>query len=481
MEAKQILVFGDVQGKLDELYKKIGVVNKKNSFAFAVCVGKFLGDGKSFESYVSGEKKASLPTYFCSSTEDEGLLDPHIANFGGEVCHNIICLGRLSVTTVQGITIAACNFTNASNVKASDPEVSQFLNKYESHSGFSGVDLLVTNEWPKGVLRGLKQEQCPDSGLSMLEYDTFGSSLVTHIAATMVPRYHFSTAAPKQVFYKRAPYENGRQFADGRTYHVTRFISLATAFNTQKKQFMFGIAIAPLPSMDLKELHDKPTDTTPFPYKEHVVQDSATKKQKLDEDQRMLERYAASLLDSGVKPAYAQRKTNGRKNPLTSGARGDECWFCMSSSVCEVHMIITIDTHFYLALAKGPINTSHILLIPVKHTANVLQLSKGALDELWKWKNILTKYFESLDEVVVFYEHNQPGRNAQLQHLHIQAVAMPKLHGKKIREYFEHEASNFGISWNEEDIHEGNVQSKLRAGIFSFSFLLLFVSVRCNP
>lgn len=44
---------------------------------------------------------------------------------------------------------------------------------------------------------------------------------------------------------------------------------------------MFGVGIAPLSTMDLKELHDKPSDTTPFPFKDHIVQDSAVKKQKV--------------------------------------------------------------------------------------------------------------------------------------------------------------------------------------------------------
>lgn len=118
-----------------------------------------------------------------------------------------------------------------------------------------------------------------------------------------------------------------------RTYHITRFISLAAAFNAQKKQFMFGIAIAPLSTMDLQELHEIPPDATAFPFKDHIIQDSAAKRQKvrsvlalkltlkLDEQKRDLERYAASILDGeNARPAYAQRKTNqNRNNPLVSG------------------------------------------------------------------------------------------------------------------------------------------------------------------
>lgn len=91
-----------------------------------------------------------------------------VASVGGEVCKNIICLGlyrfpnlidefsgRLAVTTVQGITIASCNYTLASSVKSSDPEISQFLSRYDSQKSFSGVDILLTNDWPRGLLHGL--------------------------------------------------------------------------------------------------------------------------------------------------------------------------------------------------------------------------------------------------------------------------------------------------------------------------------------
>jgi hypothetical protein len=44
MEAKkQILVFGEVQGKLDDLFKKVQQVNKNQSFAFVLCLGSFFG------------------------------------------------------------------------------------------------------------------------------------------------------------------------------------------------------------------------------------------------------------------------------------------------------------------------------------------------------------------------------------------------------------------------------------------------------
>lgn len=40
---KQILVFGDVQGKLDDVFKKVQVVNKNKAFSFVLCLGKFFG------------------------------------------------------------------------------------------------------------------------------------------------------------------------------------------------------------------------------------------------------------------------------------------------------------------------------------------------------------------------------------------------------------------------------------------------------
>jgi hypothetical protein len=105
------------------------------------------------------------------------------------------------------------------------------------------------------------------------------------------------------------------------------------------------------------------------------------------------------------------------KKFVSSAARKNECWFCMVSSVCEIHSIIKGARHFYIALAKGGIDEYHMLLVPVQHLASSNVLTKDALIELSSWKTAIGKFFESKDLNVIFCEHNQPGHNPDIQHL----------------------------------------------------------------
>lgn len=73
----------------------------------------------------------------------------------------------------------------------------------------------------------------------------------------------------------------------------------------------------------------------------------------------------------------------------------EKCWFCLSSSSVEKHLIVTVGQHFYIALAKGPINETHCLLLPITHIQSSALLSKESWEELDKFKDALRKVFRS--------------------------------------------------------------------------------------
>ena len=66
-----------------------------------------------------------------------------------------------------------------------------------SKSNFSGVDLLLTSDWPKGV----ENHTSVPEGLNMRHV---GSEAVARLAMAVRPRYHF--AGTMQCFYERIPY-----------------------------------------------------------------------------------------------------------------------------------------------------------------------------------------------------------------------------------------------------------------------------------
>eukprot|EP00928_Gymnodinium_smaydae_P027657 TRINITY_DN21312_c0_g1_i1.p1 TRINITY_DN21312_c0_g1~~TRINITY_DN21312_c0_g1_i1.p1 ORF type:complete len:665 (-),score=160.20 TRINITY_DN21312_c0_g1_i1:383-2377(-) len=44
-----------------------------------------------------------------------------------------------------------------------------------------------------------------------------------------------------------------------------------------------------------------------------------------------------------------------------------ECWFCLVNPKVEKHMIVTATTDVYVAMARGGLGASHVLVLPVKH------------------------------------------------------------------------------------------------------------------
>ncbi len=49
--------------------------------------------------------------------------------------------------------------------------------------------------------------------------------------------------------------------------HVTRFIGLAEVGNASKQKSLHALALVPASQMDVKELQQKPADTTAIPFK----------------------------------------------------------------------------------------------------------------------------------------------------------------------------------------------------------------------
>lgn len=73
----------------------------------------------------------------------------------------------------------------------------------------------------------------------------------------------------------------------------------------------------------------------------------------------------------------------------------EKCWFCLSSPSVEKHLVISIGESFYLALAKGPLNKYHILILCVTHIRSVSLLAEDDWKELEKFKTALKKFFAS--------------------------------------------------------------------------------------
>lgn len=105
-------------------------------------------------------------------------------------------------------------------------------------------------------------------------------------------------------------------------------------------------------------------------------------------------------------------------------------------------MIISIGEHFYLALAKGPINDYHILILSITHIPCAAQLTDDDWKELNKFKSALTEFFKDQNRVVCFTE-----RNYKSSHLQINVFSIDEGYAWKVPHAFEDKAEEFNLEF----------------------------------
>uniref|UniRef100_A0A8D2J9U2 CWF19-like protein 1 n=1 Tax=Varanus komodoensis TaxID=61221 RepID=A0A8D2J9U2_VARKO len=361
---------------------------------------------------------APIQTYVLGANSSETVR--HFPDVSGcELAENIIYLGRKGVFSgASGLQIAYLSGTESAEEPApahcfSANDVADLRASLLSTSGFKGVDILLTSSWPKAV---------DTFGNSPGDVDTLqcGSGLVSLLAACLKPRYHF--AALQKVYYERLPYRNHTVLQEP-AQHVSRFIALANVGNAEKRKYLYAFSIVPMSSMAAAELVKQPQDVTENPYRRPGGGESY-----------------AHLLPDTKKDSPCQfffdlsSRPTGRKRPVEGGREGQQskrppgkaplptaaCWFCLASPEVEKHLVVSIGTHCYLALAKGGLSPDHVLILPIGHYQSMVELASEVVDEVDQYKSALKKFFKTKGKRCVAYE-----RNYRSQHLQLQVVPVP--------------------------------------------------------
>ena len=141
-------------------------------------------------------------------------------------------------------------------------------------------------------------------------------------------------------------------------------------------------------SMDAVQLAAVPADATDCPYPYAALADAA----------------AAGAGGGGGAGGGAGGK---RKREFAKDERSwvsTDCWFCMSSEKFEAHLLASVGEESYVALPKGPLVSSHALVIPVAHKASSLELTDGESAEVEKYVGGLRKCFAAQGEELVLFE-----------------------------------------------------------------------------
>ncbi|KAG9455617.1 hypothetical protein H6P81_000125 [Aristolochia fimbriata] len=278
MAAPRFLFCGDVLGRLNQLFKRVALVNKSaGPFDALLCVGQFFPDSpeqhEEFFDYLGGRSSVPLPTYFIG---DYGLGaakvlstasgDPSNLGFkmdGLRICENLFWLKGSGKFTLHGVSIMYLSGKNSSGGQIigtySEDDVGA-LRALAEEQGVIDIFLTypfcqsTTNEWPSGVTARADISNGPPG----LTNSSGTDQTIAQLVAEIKPRYHF--AGVKGIFYAREPYIN-----EGAA-HVTRFLGLAPVGNKDKQKFIHAISPTPASTMSAAEISMKPPNATMSPY-----------------------------------------------------------------------------------------------------------------------------------------------------------------------------------------------------------------------
>lgn len=402
-----------------------------------LCVGNFFSDEDTdaFDVYKSGEKKIPIPCYILGPNSQEQLkfYDKYEINeTNNEICPNLFFLGKRGIYTLSsGFTIAYLSGSEMKDEKV-EKKAWQFdkkdiialrnacLKNFSNIDDYRGIDFLLTSEWPHAITENEEENS---------------SKLISFLALNVKPRYHFCSLNNKH--FEKAPFRipalNSRSIEP-----VSRFIALAEVNNPAKNKFLYALNVQPLATMRLTELMQKSTDEIECPYLS--LNFSNDIKESHDAPQQFF--WSQNEGQGQGRKRNFNRDEQQQKRFKPAIEAGEKCWFCLQSADVEKHLIICIGEFFYLALAKGPVNNFHALLIPVEHVQSMALLNEEQFQELEIFKRSLKKFYDSMDQVAVFFE-----RNYMSSHTNINAVGIPRDIEWQLSETLKDKADEFSLQF----------------------------------
>ncbi|KZS05856.1 CWF19 protein 1 [Daphnia magna] len=439
-ENLKILVVGDVEGQYDVLFNRVRTINKKSGpFDMLLCVGDFFSSDPAaeaqLESYKLAEKQVPIPTLILGPSKQEHCR--YLQDLKGcEVCTNLTYLGDYGVFT--GSSGLRMVYVSGKQQLLTKPNEIGFtmeaIKSIEVQVGNSstGVDILLTSQWPKGVENLAAPLDCGNS-------EKFGSSLISRLTQKIKPRYHF--VGSEGVYYERFPYRN-HEVLQEKTHHVTRFIALGKVGNANKLKWIYAFNIAPMAKMSALKLNEQPANTTSCPYL-NTLEEEETEARKEALGNQYFYDVSADVM-SGNTRGNKRRQNNQGRPPRPPPKPMGPCWFCLSSPEVEKHLVISVGEHCYVAMPKGPLVPEHVLILPIGHYQSIIELPEEVLEEVEKFKVAIQKALKAKGKSVVFFE-----RSFKSPHLQIQCIAVPSEKEDLVKEVFVEMAAMQSINLDE--------------------------------
>ncbi|EUB59021.1 CWF19-like protein [Echinococcus granulosus] len=413
-ESCKILICGDVCGQFKTLYTRIRrVLAAAGSFEALFCVGDFFGEnGEEFEKICEDPSTIPIMTYVLCLATPTALR--FITDLNGcELCPSIKYLGQQGTyTTISGLRIVYVSVSP--NVEAdSDTWVTEFPS-LEADPSFSGVDLLLTCQWPAYIV--------PSNDPLSSKVADQTSLCVAHIAKSVKPRYHF--VATNGVFYERKPYRNHRVLQEKEKL-VTRFIALAKVGNKGNAKYLYALKVKPVDKMSQIELCAQPPDVTDNPYFDTLERTTVAKPKETEVQTEQYfyatsKKRAADGDNDRKRTDWKLKKYDSPHFTENTPKVHDACWFCLGNPQVAKHLLVTIATHAYLALPRGPLVKDHVLILTVGHHQSWLTCSEVVQADIEAYKSSLRAMFKEEGKVMVTFE-----RNYKTHHYQLQVVPVP--------------------------------------------------------
>lgn len=266
----KVLFVGDVNGNFDALFARVAKVHASHGpFDVLFCVGRFFGPSVEgtddveyagqLEAYLEGSKVAPVPTYFVGGFGHGSRYV--IEKLSEKTSCGIHYLGRGGLATIKSLQVAFLDGLYNAAVFGSDEDSHVYYSKAEVDKvrkaimGMQGdVDVLLTNDWPEGVMRGVG-----GAGKDVVSSPLSGP--VADLALLARPRYHIAGTNSK--YFARVPYINEDK---GTGRHVTRFLGMGPVGNAEKQKWIQALGLVPCERMEPGQFKAIPPESTKCPY-----------------------------------------------------------------------------------------------------------------------------------------------------------------------------------------------------------------------
>ncbi|KAF7909194.1 uncharacterized protein EAE98_012273 [Botrytis deweyae] len=402
--ASKIIVLGDVNGHIRNVFTKLTSLQLKNNFALAIVAGNLFAGAEDTEAedtvtdLIMGKIPIPLPTYFTVGSLPLPKRIIEKIEKDEEICPNLHYLAKRSTTkTSEGIKIVALGGQLDENVIGGLSKESYLpfhtVGDAKALHGAHTADILLTTLWPKSIRTGSKIPIPDDSK------DPIAGDHIADLCAALKPRYHFSVSP--DYFYEREPFFHAPTSDEPDVRPLTRFISLAPHGNPRKQKALYAFTL----QATVDPTAPLPTGTTASPF---VARPNERKRTALEPEP--YSRYGGG---------NDYKRGRGRRGQRQPPPGPGECFFCLSNPNLATHLIASIGDDAYLTIAKGPLTTAttnaslginfpaHALIIPLSHSPTLALIpEEESKNNTYVEMN---KYKEALQKMIARRSENKLG------------------------------------------------------------------------